>query len=449
MKKKISQFIKSILLSNIFRKTLQVSFLVAFVKLVTFLKDIYVVKNFSFGKELDAFFIALVVPQFILGVFVTSINSIVIPNYIREKQLDSKNLGSFIYTMIVISVLISFILSVICIFNYSSINSLFSYSTDASKFAELARAHFYYLIPTVILSTISSLIGALLNSKNKYLATSLTPLYPVVCTILGLAFFRDTLGIHALSLGFTAGYVFELFTMIILFRFEEFPFEMVFKITSSIRLLMTQAFHKISASLFAAFIPIANQIFAVRQTEGAVSMITYSQKVPLFINMVLTMSLGITILPYFTKKVSSNEKYKTKDYARLLLLLFVGSLVLCLIFVFFSQTIVDLLFSRGKATKTELLTINQLQKIYLIQIPFYLLAIISVRLLTALNKNIQSLYGSIVSMILIFTLNYFFEKPFGIYGIALATLGATIFNMLVNLSFSIKSLTKVNRYEER
>lgn len=444
MKKKISQLIKSILFSDIFRKTLQVSFLVAFVKLISFLKDVYVVKNFVFGKELDAFFIALVVPQFILGVFVTSINSIVIPNYIREKKLASEGVGSFTYTMMLISVLISLTLSLICIFNYSAINSLFSYSKDASQFAEITKIHFYYLIPTVILSTISSSIGALLNSKNKYLATSLTPLFPVVFTVIGLYFLKDRLGIYSLSLGFTIGYVFELFTMIILFQVEKFPFKMVFKITNSIKLLLTQAFHKISASLFAAFAPIANQMFAVRQAEGSVSMITYAQKVPLFINMALTMSLGITILPYFTKKISSNEKYSKKEYVRLLLLLFFGSLALCLIFVLFSQVIVELLFSRGKTTNMELFKVNQLQKIYLIQIPFYLLAIIAIRLLTALNQNIQSLYGSIISMILIFALNYLFEEPFGIYGIALATLGATVFNMVVNVLFSVKSLEKAN-----
>jgi putative peptidoglycan lipid II flippase len=156
------------------------------------------------------------------------------------------------------------------------------------------------------------------------------------------------------------------------------------------------------------------------------------------------MSLGITILPYFTKKVSIGEKYSTTEYNRLLVLLFIGSLVLCLIFACFSYNIVQLLFSRGKTEQTELMIISNLQMIYLIQIPFYLLAIIAIRLLTALNRNIQSLYGSIVSMILIFLFNYIFEVPFGIYGIALATLGATFFNMLVNVWFSIKNLKQRN-----
>lgn len=444
MIEKIKGLVRSILLSDIFRKTLQVSFLAACVKVVAFLKDVYIVHNFSFGKELDAFFIALVVPQFILGVFTSSINSIVIPNYMREQELNPKGLGSFTYTTMLISVTISLVLSIVCIFNYSAINSLFSYSTNAVEFAELSKIHFFYLIPTVLLSTISSSIGALLNSKNKYLATSLTPLYPIVFTVVGLFFFMNKLGIYALSVGFTIGYVFEMFTMVFLFQRERFPFERVFKITSSIKLLISQALHKISASLFAAFIPIANQIFAVRQVEGSVSMITYAQKVPLFINMILTMSLGVTILPYFAKKVAAEINYNRREYIRLLATLFFSSLLICLVFILFSQTIVHLLFSRGKTNFEYLGIVNQLQKIYFIQIPFYLLAIVAVRLLTALNRNSQSLYASIVSMVLIFTLNYIFEKPFGIMGIALATLCATIFNMIVNVWFSIRNLKNVD-----
>ena len=90
----------------------------------------------------------------------------------------------------------------------------------------------------------------------------------------------------------------------------------------------------------------------------------------------------------------------------------------------------------------EIAIINQLQKIYFSQIPFYLVAIVAVKLLTALNKNKHTLYGSIVLLLLIFTLNYIFEKPYGIYGIAMATVGAMIFTMIINLWFSIIDLKK-------
>ena len=443
MFQKIRLLLKNILVSEIFRRTLQVSLLAAFVKLITFFKDIYVVNNFAFGKELDAFFIALVIPQFILSVFTSSINSIVIPNYTREEKINQTGLGSFTYTTMLISISISFILSIFCIFNYSTINSLFSYSSNKLQFEEITKVHFYYLVPSVLLSTISSSIGALLNSKNKYLATSLTPLYPILFTIIGLYFFKENMGIYALSIGFTIGYAFELFTMIFVFRLEKFPFTLKFKLTKSIKTLLTQALHKISASLFSAFIPIVNQIFAVRQSEGSVSIIAYAQKVPLFINMILTMSLGVTFLPYFTKKVSLALKYGRNEYIRLLTLLFITSAAICITPILFSETIVKLLFSRGKINIDNLILVNNLQKIYFIQIPFYLIAIVSVRLLTALNKNSKSLYASIASMILIFSLNYILENPMGIYGIAMATLGATMCNMLINVWFSVKSLSVV------
>ncbi len=283
-----------------------------------------------------------------------------------------------------------------------------------------------------------------MNSRNKYTVTSLTPLYPVLFTIIGLYFFMPGIGIYALSIGFTLGYFAELITMIYVLKIEKFPFKFVFKYSNSIKTLVSQAFHKSSASFFSAFVPVINQYFAVRQAIGSVSLITYSQKVPLFINVILTMSIGVTILPYFSNKIISANVYQPKSYLKILILFFLGSVALCAILFLLSGFIVKLLFLRGKIDPRDIYIINRLQKIYFIQIPFYLLSILGVRMLTALNSNLQSLYASVASMIVIFLLNYMLEKPFGIYGIALATLGAGIFNMLINVFFSYKSLYKLS-----
>jgi putative peptidoglycan lipid II flippase len=268
----------------------------------------------------------------------------------------------------------------------------------------------------------------------------LTPLYPVILTIIGLFFFMPVFGPYTLSIGFTAGYLFELITMLIVFKLEKFPLDFIFRFTNSIKLLLRQAFHKASSSLFAAIVPIVNQFFAVRQVVGSVSLITYAQKVPLFINMVLTMSIGITILPYFSKKVTSSALYKVKDYYKIIIILFVASALACIPLLFLSDFIVKALFFRGKINIHDIYVISLLQKVYFSQIPFYLIAIIAVRLLTALNKNKHTLYGSIATLILIFSLNYVFEKPYGIYGIALATVGATVLNMAINLWYSFVDL---------
>lgn len=435
--------LKRIAKSEIFLKTLQVSILAALVKFITFFKDVFIIKYFTFGTELDSFFIALVVPQFILSVFISSINSIIIPNYITEKEKNPNNIGSFTYTAMCINFAVAVVLSLVCIFFYKYIISIFSYTSSVHTFTNLTRYHFYFLLPTVLFSNISDSIGALLNSRNKYLVTSLTPLYPVAFTIVCLGFFFKVFGIYSLSAGFTFGYLCELITMIFVFRLAKFPFEPVFKFSKAIRLLVNQAFHKTSASLFAAIVPIVNQIFAVRQPAGSVSLITYAQKVPLFINMVLTISIGVTILPYFSNKIASSDSYKTKDFYFMSSLLFFGSFAICTVFFLLSRIIVRVLFLRGKVSVQEVAIIDHLQKIYLSQIPFYLIAIISVKLLTALNKNKDSLYASVASLIVIFALNTLFERPFGIYGIALATVGATIFNMAINLWFSIKNLNKV------
>lgn len=298
--------------------TIKVSLISILVKVITFFKDIFVTKYFIFDKILDSFFIGLIIPQFILGVFIYSINSIVVPNYLREAKENNKDLGSFTFTCLVISLLFGLILTFISLMFYNNILMLFSGSKTSNEAMTLAKTHFYFLIPTVIFSSISSFIGAIYNSKNKYMLTSSTPVITIVTTIICL-FYIEKFGIYSLSIGFTIGYFIEMIVMVISLNYTKIPFQFKFQFTKSVKDLMIQSVYKINASLFAACIMIVNQIYATKVGEGSLSMINYAQKIPLFINVVVTMSIGITILPYFSRKLyDSDSGYKTRSLPKFL-----------------------------------------------------------------------------------------------------------------------------------
>jgi putative peptidoglycan lipid II flippase len=424
--------------------TIKVSLISILVKVITFFKDIFITKFFIFDKILDSFFIGLIIPQFILGVFIYSINSIVVPNYLKESKENNKDLGSFTFTCLVISLLFGLILTFISLIFYNNILILFSGSKTSHEALMLAKTHFYFLIPTVIFSAISSFIGAIYNSKNKYTLTSSTPVITILTTIICL-FYIEKLGAFSLSIGFTLGYFIEMIVMIISLNYSKIPFQFKFQYTKSVKDLMIQSVYKINASLFAAFVMIVNQIYATKVGEGSLSMINYAQKIPLFINVIVTMSIGITILPYFSKQLyDSEDGYGTKSFIKISFQLFISTALLVIILILFSNSIIELLFHRGNIKFSDIQTISSLQIIYFIQVPFYLISIVSVRLLTSMNKNKSTIYASITSLIVIYISNELMSKYYGIYGIAWSMLVSVLFNMGLNFYLSLRELKRIN-----
>lgn len=425
--------------------TLKVSFLAVFVKVITFFKDILITSYFVFDQILDSFFIGLLIPQFILTVFIYSINSIVIPNYLAQRKNHSSTIGTFNFTCLSISMATALLFTLISLLMFNFLLPfIVSKELDASTM-ELVRLNFYILLPSVFVSSISSFIGALHNADNHFVFTSLTPVIPVLTTIL-LLFFVNQLGIFALSIGFTLGYLIELVVMLLTIRRYKISFNPRVLVDNSITLFLKQSILKMFASLFAAGVMIVNQVYASIIGVGVLSMINYSQKIPLFINVVVTMSIGVTILPYFSSKINEERSnFTSKDFTKICLKLFLLASVVCVFLAFFSEWIVQMLFYRGNISFEDIKKIGELQIIYFLQIPFYLVAIISVRLLTALNSNKETLYATISSLIIVFLSNEFLSKYYGMYGIAISGLISVIFNMGINCYLGVRELNKKNR----
>ena len=448
MLRNIVSLVKNYRKNELIVNTLKVSILSVFVKVITFFKDILITGYFVFDEILDSFFISLLIPQFILTVFIYSINSIVIPNFLAQRKEHSTTIGTFNFTCLSVSMATALLFTIISLLTFNFLLPLIISKEIDTTTMGLIQLNFYILLPSVFLSSVSSFIGALQNADNHFVFTSLTPAIPVLTTI-GMLFFVNQFGVFALSIGFTLGYLIELFVMLLTIKKYNIIFKPRVLIDNSIILFLRESILKIFASLFAASVMIVNQIYASIIGVGVLSMINYSQKIPLFINVVVTMSLGVTILPYFSSKISKNKSnFSSKDFIKICLKLFLLASIASLILAFFSKEIVHLLFYRGDIKLENIKQIGELQIIYFIQIPFYLVAIISVRLLTALNSNRETLYATILSLIIVFLSIEFLSKHYGMYGIAISGLISVIFNMGINFYLSVRELNKFNLKSE-
>jgi putative peptidoglycan lipid II flippase len=114
----------------------------------------------------------------------------------------------------------------------------------------------------------------------------------------------------------------------------------------------------------------------------------------------------------------SSVRHSLKTYRRLILFVTVP---FTLVVYFFSEPLVQILFERGKFTATDTLLVSQIQAMYILQLPFYTLGILCVRLISSLEANYILMWGTVISFAVNISLDIVFMRFFGVAGIALST----------------------------
>ena len=89
LKEIVSNFIKK---NELYKNLTSVILTVFVVKVLGFLKEIYIGNEFGMSEELDLFFILILIPTFFNNVFLGSFKAVIIPNYIyAQKKGNQRN----------------------------------------------------------------------------------------------------------------------------------------------------------------------------------------------------------------------------------------------------------------------------------------------------------------------------------------------------------------------
>jgi len=89
--------------------------------------------------------------------------------------------------------------------------------------------------------------------------------------------------------------------------------------------------------------------------------------------------------------------------------------------VVFSHPLIRILFQRGAFTAADTGVVSRVQAFLSLQIPFYFLTILGVRLISALKRNWVLMVVSGVNMVLNIVFNLILMRYMGVAGIALST----------------------------
>lgn len=385
-----------------------------------FFKEILIAKNYGLSILVDTYYIAILLPSFISNVFMSSYQSVFIPNYISEKS-EQKHIGPFQATAVLVTITMSLFFFIIS-YLFTDYYIEYFFKGHEAQFYELITRQFKFVAPCILFWGLTSIINGMLNVDNEYkystLSGTITSISVIICILILKEYLQELVLAIGTLIGSILGFIFVLIAAV---RRKIIALSLPdFKSKNSL-MMFKQLPAKTTASLLSGINPIVDQYFSAQLIVGSIAALNYGLKIPAFAIGIGAIALGNVLLPYFSKMAVNNKKMLYLKLQQWLKLTFYLSLTITIVGILISFPIVKIVFERDEFVANDTLIVAKIQQMYFIQIPFYLVTIIMVRFLTSINKNNFMMFTSLIGALLNLLFNYILIKIIGVYGLALST----------------------------
>jgi len=414
--------------SGIVRAALAITALTAVVRLASVGKELIVASRFGTSDDLDAFLISLLVPIALVSIVSGSFNASFIPVYIQVREDLGKEAARLLFQRalgwgLVLLVLAAAAIIVAGPFYLPLIGSGFSSAKLQLTFSLLLRN-----VPVVMLGGLGAFLAAGLNAERRFAIPAITPFATPAMTILFLWIAPSWRSI-ALTWGLISGATLELIILSIALKLSGFSLRPRWhRLDPNLKRVASQFLPAVSGSILTSGNYVVDQAMAAMLSAGSVAALTYGNRMVQLPLTLAATALGTAFLPYFSELVAHQRWRELRAFVdRGLALVGLVSLPLALALFLFSEPLVRVLFGRGAFTANDVKLVGRVQSFYALPIPFYLVSILVVRLISAVQRNRLLLWASAINLIINVTLNYVLMRWIGVAGIALSTTLVYIF----------------------
>lgn len=283
-----------------------------------------------------------------------------------------------------------------------------------------------WLIPYYFLNGINLLFYGALQARKVFWPNAVLPgLFPLA--ILIAVWLSPGSDIRSLLLGTVAGSALEGGALYLLVgRARLLNFRQA--ASSALLLVFRRALPLMVGGIIASLAPVIEQLVAFRLGPGAVSLLNYGNRVPAAVNSLFLTAIGIVVLPHFADLLAKREWQACKRlFSRLFGIALGSGALVAFIGIGLATIVVETLFEHGAFTVADARETVAIMRVYLLQLPFGLVAMISMRVLVAMGDTLIMTWIATGQLILAACLAYILSGHYGVVGVAIATvLGAVV-----------------------
>lgn len=395
-------------------------FFTFFSKLLGLIRDSVTAAKFDAGN-LDVFFQASNVPMVLFIMIGAAITTTLIPLY-NEKLKDGKEQAvEFINNVLNVFIIITSIISVVCIFFSSPIVQVLNPGFNGDKLL-LAQKLTSILIPTLIFNAVIYIFNAVLQSEGNFSIPALVAL-PLNFIIIGyLVLWGNLHGIVGLTIVTVIATFAQIIPQIIAMKKAGFKYK--FKVNFKDPLLIRMCLMLVPVILGTGIQQLNTFIERAQAThfgEGSVTAINYAYRIfALFVD-IFVVTIATVIYPKMARQTSKNEIKEMKEtLSDSLAILILIILPITLIVVVQSRPIVYILFQRGEFTEQSTIQTSILLVFYSFGLLAFGIRDFVCKAFYALKDTRTPMINSAFAMGINILLVFIFKRLIGINGLALA-----------------------------
>ena len=395
------------------------------VRLFVTAREVIAAHQFGVGNAMDAFFIAYMVPIFVVGVIAGSFSAAVIPIYLDVLEKKGAAAAQRLYSSV--TVWTTALLAVVTVVMAAVVPLILPLLTPSfsSEKRSLAVDLFLVMLPLVMISGIATIWAAVLNAHHRFAFAALIPIVTPMLTIALLLVAASQWGVYTMAAGATLGALCEASLLSVALKRQGLPvLPRTAALDADVRSVFRQYVPMSVGALLMGSTLLIDQALAATLRSGSVATLNYGQRIVAFVIGISAIAIGTAVMPYFSRLVAQ-EEWATlrKTYSFYLRVIVIGGIGCAVALWLVSTPLVHTLFQHGAFTAADTKRVVEVQRLAALQIPFYLGGILVVRLISSVRANHLLMWGAAINAVLNLALDIVLMRWLGVAGIALSTAG--------------------------
>ena len=435
---------------RIFRAAASVLVASAIVKLAATGKEFVLAGIYGRTDAMDAFLVAVLVPNLLVNLVAESMNQALIPTWIqvslREGRARAQQLlSTSMLRLCALLTAVSLAMATIARLIFPLIGSGFGPAKTA-----LSIHLFYGLLPVVLITGIASSCTAILNACERFAVPALAQLVMPITTVAGALLLEPRFGIWALVYATVLGSFLHALIVGSMMRARGFRFQFAWHgIDEHTRTVSRQYGPLLLSSLVASGGLLVDQAMAAMLPSGSVSALVFATR---FVSVAVALMAGAVssaLAPHFPVMVAEHDWSGCRRTLRMWSRGLAGvSAPIALLFIFGAQPLVRITLQHGAFHSQDTAVVSSVLAMYAIQIPFFVVSRVYYRFIVAMRRTDLVLYCGALNLGLDVILNLLLMRWLGVAGIALSTSLWSISTLLFLRYWARKLIAAADTYKE-
>lgn len=393
---------------------------------ISFVKEMILAQYFGTSSASDAYTMAIQVPEILFAIVWETISAVTIPMYARELKGGGKKANKFYSNIFSVICIMALLVIVVLEFAGGFVLKIMFPGAN-SETLSLANSLLRWVVPMLFFEGIVRFTTGILSIYNKFALTKVLTAIRNIGIVVFLLLFSNKFGIFAAAIGLLTGIAIESFLCVIFTsRYERYSLTVDLK-DENLRKILCLMLPLLLGIGARELNNIADKIMSSFFESGSISSINYATKLSSMIETCLLGNIAVLMYPKFSLLSADGKKEQlTLEYRKSVNILVLMSIPMLFGGCFLGNEIVSIAFERGAFDGKAVESVARFFAIYLLCTMFTAINGLSVRLFTANGDTKTPTYNAVIGVIVNIVLNIILSYFFGVIGLAIATLVASV-----------------------